>query len=204
MNKTLVALMVLMLLPALAGALTIQQGYVVAIMSAGGTSGTGPYTYQWFVRCPTCSSNVAITGATQTSYYFNTNGTTNVGNYTFMLQATDSLSNVANSLPVAVTVVSPSTFFAGNTMEYIILAVMAIGFALFYFAAKNTETKLLMKWGFLFVMLIAAYGLMVSSPSDNSMVALFYLIITVCIVLFFFDAFMMLPMLIKKIQEMFR
>ena len=97
----------------------VDQGQTSTLSSIAVTTGTGPYTYGWIEKAPGATSYSSISGATSTSYYFVTSGSTATGVWGFELQVTDSAStpSVVTSNAVSVTVnavptvtVSPSSW----------------------------------------------------------------------------------------------
>jgi hypothetical protein len=70
------------------------------------TTGTSPYSYQWFSKPPSGSYS-SILGATSSSYSFVTSIATATGTWSFMLQVKDAAGAVANSSAVSVTVNIP-------------------------------------------------------------------------------------------------
>ena len=84
---------------------TVDQGQTSTLTSTAITSGSSPYTYQWFSKFDD-GSYTPISGATSSSYNFVTSGLTRVGVWSFELQVADSagVSVTATSNEVAVTV----------------------------------------------------------------------------------------------------
>src|SRR5271157_1381056 len=68
---------------------TVDQGQTSSLTSSPVTTGTSPYTYQWYSKVGT-GSYAAISGATSTSYNFVTSGSTTTGVWSFELQVNDS------------------------------------------------------------------------------------------------------------------
>lgn len=102
-KRPLIALLLGLLMIAVASAntLTIQQNQTAILQSSGASNSpySGPYTYQWFMCTPsTCPTYSAISGATNTVYFWNTLSNTPTGTYSFILQGTDASSHVANSI----------------------------------------------------------------------------------------------------------
>ena len=83
----------------------MDQGQVSVLRVSNPSTGTPPYTYQWFVLNPGAGTYSSISGATATSYNFVTTGTTTTGNYRFRLQIKDSAttSYVVNSTDIQIT-----------------------------------------------------------------------------------------------------
>ncbi len=89
---------------------TVDQGQPSTLSIAGLSGGTTPYSYQWLWKSPG-SSYSAISGATSSTYVFSTSSFTATGNWSFMLQITDSASSpmTVNSSVTTVTVNSAPT-----------------------------------------------------------------------------------------------
>jgi hypothetical protein len=109
-NAALVALNVM------SSASTTDQGQTSILNSSSVTTGTSPYTYQWFDMTPGASTYSVIDGAILASYSFVTSGSTTTGVWYFELDVTDATGATATSNAVAVTVntvpsvsVSPSS-----------------------------------------------------------------------------------------------
>ena len=95
---------------------TIDQGQNSSLTSTAVSTGTSPYTYQWFEMAPGGSFS-PISGAISTSYNFVTSGSTATGSWSFELQVTDATGAQVNSTATMVTVnaaptvtVSPSSW----------------------------------------------------------------------------------------------
>jgi hypothetical protein len=82
----------------------VEQGQTSNLTSTAVTSGTSPYTYQWFAKAP--SENYAKVGTNSTSYDFVTTSSTTTGSWSFIIQVTDKTSTAVNSTAVSVTVYS--------------------------------------------------------------------------------------------------
>ena len=84
---------------------TVDQGQTSSLTSTVVTTGSSPYTYQWFEMAPGGSYS-PISGATSSSYSFVTSGSTATGSWSFEVQVTDSASTpvTVTSVPVSVTV----------------------------------------------------------------------------------------------------
>jgi hypothetical protein len=94
----------------------IDQGQTSSLTSTAVSTGTSPYTYQWFEMAPGGSFS-SISGAISTSYNFVTSGSTATGSWSFELQVTDATGAQVNSTAATVTVnaaptvtVSPSSW----------------------------------------------------------------------------------------------
>ena len=109
---------------------TVDQGQTsVLSYSTVVSTGTGPYTYQWFEMAPG-GSYVTPLGANSSSYSFVTSASTATGSWSFILQVTDSTGAAVNSTAVSVTVnvvptvsVSPTswTMDAGQLTPFTLL-----------------------------------------------------------------------------------
>jgi hypothetical protein len=80
----------------------VDQGQTSNLTSTPVTTGTSPYTYQWFEEAPN-ASYVAV-GTNSTSFSFVTLATTATGSWAFILQVNDSADESVNSAAVSVTV----------------------------------------------------------------------------------------------------
>lgn len=89
----------------------VDQGQTSVLSATGASGGTGPYSYQWYSKAPSAAAYSLISGATSQSYTFTTTGTTEVGQWSFVLNATDSAStpSTASSAAVSVWVNLPPT-----------------------------------------------------------------------------------------------
>jgi hypothetical protein len=90
---------------------TIDQGQS-SNLTATLTTGTGPYTLQWYAEAPSASSYSSITGANSSIYNFTTSASTAAGSWNFMLQVTDSTGASVNSTVAPVTVLPARTLAA--------------------------------------------------------------------------------------------
>ena len=86
----------------------IDQGQIAILNSSAVTTGTPPYSYQWLEQTPNSTVFVSINGATSGSYRFDSTGAA-LGNWSFMLQTTDSTSTTVDSNVVSITVDLPMT-----------------------------------------------------------------------------------------------
>jgi hypothetical protein len=84
----------------------IDQGQTTTLTSSAVSTGTGPYTYQWYCKAPAATSYLPISDATSTSYSFVTSSSTTLGVWRFVLNVTDSADTVASiiSTPTLITV----------------------------------------------------------------------------------------------------
>ncbi len=92
----------------------ILQGQTSILTLAPLTTGTPPYTYQWFTEAPNATAYTTIDNATLPSYNFTTTTSTAAGNWTFMLQVTDATGATVNSTEIQVTVSVPPPVPAKN------------------------------------------------------------------------------------------
>ena len=81
---------------------TVDQGQNSYLTSSALTTGTSPYTYQWFEKAP--GGSYATAGSNSPSFNFVTTSTTATGSWSFILQVTDSAGEAANSTASTVTV----------------------------------------------------------------------------------------------------
>ena len=90
---------------------TIDQGQSSSLTSSTVSTGTSPYTYQWYQEAPGDTTFTEVGGATSTSYGFSTTGSTAEGAWSFELQVIDSSGTPATvtSGVVALTVNSALT-----------------------------------------------------------------------------------------------
>jgi trimeric autotransporter adhesin len=86
---------------------TIEQTQSSTLASGGVSTGAAPYRYQWYVETPGASTFSLITGATTSSYTFQTTSATSTGTWTFQLQVTDSESPPMSVTSVATVAVNP-------------------------------------------------------------------------------------------------
>jgi hypothetical protein len=86
---------------------TVDQGQTSSLTSSAVTTGTTPYTYQWFEKAPGASSYSVINVASASSYSFVTSTSTATGTWGFILQVTDSTGAAVNSTAATVTVNAP-------------------------------------------------------------------------------------------------
>jgi outer membrane protein assembly factor BamB len=87
---------------------TITQGQTATLSSTAVSTGTAPYSYQWFNQLPGASVYAIITGATSSSYNFVTSTSTTAGIWYFILQTTDNAGAATNSTALSVTVNAPT------------------------------------------------------------------------------------------------
>ncbi len=80
---------------------TVDQGQNSSLTSTAVTSGTSPYTYQWFAKAP--SGSYAKVGTSSASYKFATSVSNATGSWSFILQVTDSTAAGVNSTAASVT-----------------------------------------------------------------------------------------------------
>jgi hypothetical protein len=98
--------------PTASGPPAANQGQAFTLSSTAVTTGTSPYTYQWFSKAPSANSYSAIADAISPSYNYITSATTTLGSWNFILQVTDALGSAVNStaiaIPVNTALVAPS------------------------------------------------------------------------------------------------
>jgi hypothetical protein len=95
---------------------TVDQGQTSILTSTAVSTGTSPYTYQWFEKASGGSFS-PISGEISTSYNFVTSGSTATGSWSFELQVTDATGAQVTSTAATVVVnaaptvtVSPSSW----------------------------------------------------------------------------------------------
>ena len=86
---------------------TVDQGQTSSLTSTAVTTGTSPYTYQWFEEAP--GGSYVTVGSNSASFSFVTSGSTATGSWSFILQVTDNTGAAVNSTAVSVTVNSAPT-----------------------------------------------------------------------------------------------
>ena len=87
-----------------ASRLTVDQSQTSRLAISSVTTGTAPYTYQWFVEAPGASSYSQISGATSPGYNFTTSTSTTPGKWNFILQVKDNTAASINSTTFSVKV----------------------------------------------------------------------------------------------------
>jgi len=98
-----------------ASASTINQGQNSLLTSTTVSTGTSPYSYQWFQRVP--GGNYAKVGSNSASFNFITTGSTTTGSWSFILQVTDTAGAAVNSSSISVGVtVAPLDHFIFSTV----------------------------------------------------------------------------------------
>jgi hypothetical protein len=85
---------------------SVDQGQTSNLAVSAVTTGTSPYTYQWFEKAPGASFYSSINGATSVKYAFATSGSAALGTWLFKVRVTDSAGVAVNSTTAAVTVTS--------------------------------------------------------------------------------------------------
>ncbi len=85
---------------------TVNQTQSSFITSSPVTTGTSPYTFQWYQKAP--AGQYLSVGTNSPDYTFP--GTTTIGVWTFLLQVTDSASTSVNSTETSLTVTSAPSF----------------------------------------------------------------------------------------------
>ena len=86
----------------------VNQGQVSSLTSSTVTSGSAPYTYQWFRKGPTDMEYLALACGTSSSYTFVTVSSTAVGTWSFLLRVPDSAGAAVNSTEAAFITVNPA------------------------------------------------------------------------------------------------
>jgi len=81
---------------------TVDQSQTSSLTSSSVTTGTSPYTYQWFEKAP--GGNYATASSNSPSFSFVTSGTTATGSWSFILQVTDHTGVAVNSSAATVEV----------------------------------------------------------------------------------------------------
>jgi len=87
----------------------VSLGQTSSLTSSLVTTGSSPYTYQWFSKAPGAGSYSLISGATSSSYSFVTSGSTVVGSWSFELNVTDAANAVVNSFVQVTVTLSPNS-----------------------------------------------------------------------------------------------
>jgi hypothetical protein len=82
---------------------TVNQGQTSSLTATTVSTGTSPYTYQWFERA-SIGSYVTV-GSNSANFSFVTSSATATGSWSFILQVTDATGAAVNSTDVSVTVV---------------------------------------------------------------------------------------------------
>jgi N-acetylneuraminic acid mutarotase len=104
-----------------ASAGTVDQGQASSLTSSAMTTGTSPYTYQWFSEAPGNFSYMPIANATASSYNFSTTKATATGNWGFIIQVTDDAKATVNSTATTVQVNTalalPSVHASAGTVD---------------------------------------------------------------------------------------
>jgi len=83
---------------------SVDQGQTSSLTISAVTTGTSPYTYQWYSEVPSGSSYSLISGATSANYNFTTSDSTTTGTWSFEIQVTDTTGASINSTAASVTV----------------------------------------------------------------------------------------------------
>ena len=73
---------------------TVDQGQTSSLTSTAVTTGTSPYTYQWFEKAP--GGSYVTVGSNSGSFSFATSGSTATGSWSFILQVTDNTGAAVN------------------------------------------------------------------------------------------------------------
>ena len=81
---------------------TVDQGQTISLTSTAVTTGTAPYTYEWFEMAP--GGSYVTVGSNSITFSFVTSGTTTTGSWSFILKVTDATGAAVKSTAVLVTV----------------------------------------------------------------------------------------------------
>ena len=81
---------------------TVDQGQTSSLTSTAVSTGTSPYTYQWFEKAP--GGSYVMVGSNSGSFSFATSGSTVAGSWSFILEVTDNVGAAVNSTAVSVAV----------------------------------------------------------------------------------------------------
>ena len=89
---------------------SVDQGQTSTLSIPAVTTGTSPYSYQWFSEAPGATTFSSINGAALSSYNFAPSTSTTPGIYNFLIQVTDNAGAGINSTftPITVTVPAPT------------------------------------------------------------------------------------------------
>ncbi len=127
---------------------TVNQGQTCSLTSSTVTTGTSPYTYQWFERAP--GGSYVTAGSNSATFSFATSNVTATGSWSFILQVKDNTGVSVNSSAVSVTVnasllnqfvfSSISTQTAGTSFSITITAKDAYGDTITNYTGTNTLT----------------------------------------------------------------
>ena len=86
----------------------VDQGQTLNLASSPVTTGTPPYTYQWFNEAPGASSYSLISGLSSANPTFLISASAELGTWSFEVQVTDSTGASVNSTAASVTINSPT------------------------------------------------------------------------------------------------
>jgi hypothetical protein len=124
----------------------VDQGQTSSLTSSSVTTGTSPYTYQWFESAP--GGSYVMAGSNSASFSFVTSGSTVTGYWSFILQVKDNMGASVNSSAVSVTVnpapldhfvfSSVSTQTAGTPFSVTVTAKDAYGNTVTTYTGINT------------------------------------------------------------------
>ena len=81
---------------------TVDLGQTSSLSASAVSTGTSPYTYQWFERSP--GGSYVKVGSNSASFSLATSGSSATGVYSLILQVTDGAGAAANSTAVSITV----------------------------------------------------------------------------------------------------
>ena len=82
----------------------VSQGETSTLIDSGASGGVPPYSYLWAVKAPGAANFTTISGATSTTYNFQTNSSTAMGTWMFELLAGDSNTTTIHILNSTVSV----------------------------------------------------------------------------------------------------
>lgn len=85
----------------------VSQGQTTSLYVSSLTTGSTPYTYQWFSKVGTDAYSL-VSGGTSSTYNFATSSSTSAGSWSFIVQVTDSTGASVNSTATSVTVNAPA------------------------------------------------------------------------------------------------
>ena len=118
----------------------VNQGQTSVLSSSPVTSGTSPYTYQWFAKSPTGS--YAKVGTNSESYNFITSASNATGSWSFMLQVADSMGVAVNSAAALVTVTARPLLPPWVIDLLIAIVVIAVVLIIILFAWRRRARKM--------------------------------------------------------------
>ena len=87
--------------------IALKQGETANLNISAFTTGTSPYTFQWYSKVGSNPYSILF-NATSSNFAFPTTTSTNLGEWSFLIQITDGTGNSVNSTVVLVTIEAPS------------------------------------------------------------------------------------------------